>query len=56
MNINHICAKYLIGYSTAISILKEITDYWYFASCQEAKIRDTKLQQLHIKNLIDEFL
>ena len=56
LSINQICAKYFIGYSTARSILKEITDYRHFLIYQEARLKDRKLEQLHVKKIIDEFL
>ena len=56
LSISQIWAKYFIGYSTARSILKEIADYRHFPLYHEARLRDRKLEQLHIKELIDEFL
>ena len=56
LSIFQIWRKYFIGYSTAKSILKEVTDYQNFPLYQESKLNQRKLERLHIKKSIDEFL
>ena len=56
LNISDIWRKYFIWESTARSILKEIADVQNFQWNSEIKLRKRRIEQLHVKSTIDEFL